>query len=469
MPIPLTIALLTFNRKSFLKESLFSIFQQTYRNFEIIVLDNHSTDGTPELILGLNDARLRYVRNAPGHDMLFNVMSAVQMARGERLLIFHDDDIMEPRMVERAMEAFGSHPSITGVWCNHSIIDEAGAFINEKANPKLENFSYKKFEYLEKFISTSWWPYPSGFFFTPKYLPNSITLDYRKAGNHRRYLRLAGADPLCLMEMNFKGGLEVIGEPLFRYRRHGNQDSLRTDLAGPVLNMYRQLFKAANRYKMSQTIIDQYSITVKRFEAQAALISAQKFPLTKALNHKLRKIALSLTSDIDLSARALSINAWCLEILFAQLGFMCCDYDGRVPLSSPLERGLWSWVQRKRVGENMFDDFPSGVSLSILGSSLIGALLLLEAKLAGVGRVSVIDSNINRIGKKMLGEIIHPTSSLGGVKTERHVVILSSERDQDDALTAMIKSFAPDVYVASWKQIAEFGFDEVVDGWWRKL
>ena len=126
MPIPLTIALLTFNRKSFLKESLFSIFQQTYRNFEIIVLDNHSTDGTPELILGLNDARLRYVRNAPGHDMLFNVMSAVQMARGERLLIFHDDDIMEPRMVERAMEAFGSHPSITGVWCNHSIIDEAG-------------------------------------------------------------------------------------------------------------------------------------------------------------------------------------------------------------------------------------------------------------------------------------------------------------------------------------------------------
>ncbi|MEG1681111.1 MAG: glycosyltransferase family A protein, partial [Stenotrophomonas sp.] len=106
MTIPLTVALLTYNRPHYLQLALRAIIEQTYADFELLVMDNGSTDHTPEVVLGFKDDRLRYVRNAPGHPASFNGTSAILIARGKRLLVTHDDDIMEPYMLQRQMDMF---------------------------------------------------------------------------------------------------------------------------------------------------------------------------------------------------------------------------------------------------------------------------------------------------------------------------------------------------------------------------
>ncbi|MCK5346298.1 MAG: glycosyltransferase family 2 protein, partial [Candidatus Heimdallarchaeota archaeon] len=64
----LSIALLTYNRctNGYLKQALNAILNQTYSDFELLVIDNYSTDKTADLVLSYNDPRLIYVRQPPG-------------------------------------------------------------------------------------------------------------------------------------------------------------------------------------------------------------------------------------------------------------------------------------------------------------------------------------------------------------------------------------------------------------------
>ena len=86
MSIPVTIALLTYNRSGYLKEAIEGVLSQTYRNFEFLILDNGSTDDTPDVVLSIKDDRIRYVRNPPGYTAPFNGASAIKIARGERVI-----------------------------------------------------------------------------------------------------------------------------------------------------------------------------------------------------------------------------------------------------------------------------------------------------------------------------------------------------------------------------------------------
>lgn len=80
----LTIALQTYNRgrSGYLRESLEAILAQSYGDFELLVLDNHSTDETPDLVLGYKDPRLTYIRQPPGGTSATNYNRALWMSRG---------------------------------------------------------------------------------------------------------------------------------------------------------------------------------------------------------------------------------------------------------------------------------------------------------------------------------------------------------------------------------------------------
>ena len=86
MSIPLTVALLTYDRSHYLRQTLKAIMEQYYTEFELLVLDNGSTDDTADAVLSMRDDRLRYMRNPLGYTARFNGLSAIWIARGERLL-----------------------------------------------------------------------------------------------------------------------------------------------------------------------------------------------------------------------------------------------------------------------------------------------------------------------------------------------------------------------------------------------
>jgi len=130
-----TIGISTYNRvDGTLPAALRSALDQTYRNVEVVVCDNASEDGTQAFVEAIDDPRLRYVRHAVNIGANGNFNACLEAARGTYFLLLHDDDLLEPDFVERAMRAVGDRePGV--VLGGVRLIDGDGAAIDEAAAP----------------------------------------------------------------------------------------------------------------------------------------------------------------------------------------------------------------------------------------------------------------------------------------------------------------------------------------------
>jgi glycosyltransferase involved in cell wall biosynthesis len=109
-----TIGLSTYNRvASTLPEALQSALEQTYPHVEVIVCDNASGDGTEGFMRSQHDERLRYHRHPTNIGANANFNACLNFARGEYFLLLHDDDVLDPTFVERAMNSLdGGEPGV---------------------------------------------------------------------------------------------------------------------------------------------------------------------------------------------------------------------------------------------------------------------------------------------------------------------------------------------------------------------
>jgi glycosyltransferase involved in cell wall biosynthesis len=110
-----SIPLATFNRAPFLKECLDSIFAQTYQDFEVIVVDDGSTDETPQVAATYGD-RIRYIRKEHS-GFVPTYMHAHSLCVGEYVTYFGDDDVLGPTFLERGVAILESDPSL-GKFCS---------------------------------------------------------------------------------------------------------------------------------------------------------------------------------------------------------------------------------------------------------------------------------------------------------------------------------------------------------------
>lgn len=107
-----TVGLTTRNRVHLLARALDSLLNQTYRNIELIVSDNGSTDGTKEMAPAYaeRDSRIHYVRHDGAMSGLDNLAFTVKEARGKYFMWASDDDSWEPLFIEKLVEALEKNP-----------------------------------------------------------------------------------------------------------------------------------------------------------------------------------------------------------------------------------------------------------------------------------------------------------------------------------------------------------------------
>lgn len=132
-PEPLvSICIPVYNAGNTIRKTLSSIINQKYKNLEIIVVDNNSTDNSVQLIRSFHDPRLKVIQ----HEVHFpvgehNWNRCFSYASGEFLAIFHADDVYLPEMVSCQIETFHQYPSVCGVFTQGNIIDENDEKIGE--------------------------------------------------------------------------------------------------------------------------------------------------------------------------------------------------------------------------------------------------------------------------------------------------------------------------------------------------
>lgn len=118
-----TVGLPTYNRAGYLKECLASILNQSFRDFEVIVSDNCSTDSTAEVALSCTDPRVRYSRNGTNIGHIANMNRCLTLARGQYLVIAHDDDLYAHEFLAREVELLDNSPTVGMVHCATFEID----------------------------------------------------------------------------------------------------------------------------------------------------------------------------------------------------------------------------------------------------------------------------------------------------------------------------------------------------------
>lgn len=108
----------TFNSAHLLQEAIESVLNQTFLDFELIVVDNHSTDNTEDVVRKyLNDPRVLYFRNESNIGLAGNWNKCLTYARGKYVKYLCSDDKFHPRMLEEFVPIMEQHPNVSVISC----------------------------------------------------------------------------------------------------------------------------------------------------------------------------------------------------------------------------------------------------------------------------------------------------------------------------------------------------------------
>jgi glycosyltransferase involved in cell wall biosynthesis len=110
-----SIILPTFNRAHLLPRAIRSILNQTFSNFELIIVNDSSTDETESVIQGFTDLRIVYRRQEPQAGAAAGENLGISIARGSYIAFIDDDDEWFPTKLEVQVKRFRTEPETTGV------------------------------------------------------------------------------------------------------------------------------------------------------------------------------------------------------------------------------------------------------------------------------------------------------------------------------------------------------------------
>ena len=123
-----SIGLPVFNGENYLAEALDSLLAQTYSDFELLISDNASTDGTQEICrtYAARDRRIRFFRNKINLGAAKNFNRTFELSSGEYFKWAAHDDLCAPEYLERCVEVLDRKPSVSVCHTETIYIDENG-------------------------------------------------------------------------------------------------------------------------------------------------------------------------------------------------------------------------------------------------------------------------------------------------------------------------------------------------------
>lgn len=216
----LSVVIPSYNHSQFIKEAVDSVLNQTYRNLELIVIDDGSKDNTLEILQSYKDPRMKVIsqENQGAHNAINN---GLKLSSGEFLAILNSDDIFEKNRFEVMIREMLASPE-TGFTCSYiRVIDSDGKDLGVKEGwrnmqswvvPHPELSLAAQDDFKANLLMTNFTSTTSNFLFTRKL--------YEQIGGMRN-LHFAHDWDFALRAAEVTQ-CKLIEQPLVRYRIHGN-------------------------------------------------------------------------------------------------------------------------------------------------------------------------------------------------------------------------------------------------------
>lgn len=214
----------SFNGAAFLREALDSLLAQTYPAIEILVLDDASTDGTPEILAAYGD-RITCIRQPRNMGIYDNVNVGIARARGEFIATYHADDIYLPTIVEAQVAYLQAHPEVGAVFCSDIFVDAQGEEYNRLVLPP-EVRGERALDYAA--VLNALLKHKNRFLVCPTAMVRaSVHADvgayrqdrYRNTADLEMWLRIARGYPIAVLEAHLMKYRHFHGNSSQRYHR----------------------------------------------------------------------------------------------------------------------------------------------------------------------------------------------------------------------------------------------------------
>lgn len=134
-----SITIVTFNRANFIKEAIDSVLNQSFSDWELIIVDDASTDNTKELVGAylLKDKRIKYYEQdshigiAPARNL------ALKLSAGKYIAVLDSDDVWtDKNKLQKQVEFLDNNPDFCLVGCAIKVINEKGELLKKYCNPE---------------------------------------------------------------------------------------------------------------------------------------------------------------------------------------------------------------------------------------------------------------------------------------------------------------------------------------------
>lgn len=141
----ITVILSVHNSASNIEECLFSILNQSYKNLEIIAIDDYSTDKSYAKLKSLKrfDNRLRVYRNVKRYGLAVTLNRAVKKAKGSYIAFMDTDDFSSPNRLKKQINFLLNNQDVIAVGAQTTFIDESGKKIGRSDFPLDNSLIYK--------------------------------------------------------------------------------------------------------------------------------------------------------------------------------------------------------------------------------------------------------------------------------------------------------------------------------------
>ena len=126
-----SVCMPNYNYGRFIGQAIQSVLDQTFTDFEIIIVDDASTDNSVSVIKNFSDERIKFYQNEKNIGRVKNINKCLSLASGEYVTLLPSDDIYLPTSLEKSVEILDSNPEVGLAYSSGGTIDEDGVVIRE--------------------------------------------------------------------------------------------------------------------------------------------------------------------------------------------------------------------------------------------------------------------------------------------------------------------------------------------------
>lgn len=204
-----SVILPVYNAEKYLRDAVDSILAQTFRDFELIIINDGSTDGSRQIIDSYNDDRIVKVDNDGNRGLIYTLNRGVELSKGIYIARMDSDDVSLPRRFEEQVKFLNRHPSIGFLGAN-------GYFIDKDSKP----FKLQTHTLSPRFTKTS-------LLFTATYMHPVMMIrrDLLVENPYREHFKHIEDFDLWERLSQYNNGANL-KKPLLLYRMHGDNISL---------------------------------------------------------------------------------------------------------------------------------------------------------------------------------------------------------------------------------------------------